>query len=886
MRIHRIFSTVLFLLVFMTTVFWGVTQTGHAQSDEGWSEPVNLSLSGIAANPVVVIDRENVFHAIWVDEVDGYKYSRSLDGIDWIPPRTVQFPFEAKDQKPVILADEFGAIHFFWINSLRELNYGQTLPGNFDQPNDWKVRVRLAVDVIGFNAVLDTRGFLHVAYVVAGGTGEFPAGVYYRQSNIGGAAWPDVKQLYVSEYFRAATLDDAYVRLSVSDSRSEQNVFVTWDNRAQKRVFMAVSRDSGRTWGGAQEVKGPSDTGGIDTPFNLTVSSFDDNVLLIWQVGEPGSSKCTVFSQWSQDGGVSWGDAIPVLGGRSECPVGVNVVAKDAQYTSVIFEGQVNPIMVAWNGVEWSDPQAETQIPSIINPLTYDAILLGCRYDLIHNGRLYVAGCDQGRGGDVWFLSRPLLPVETWFSPSFLWRDPDVLSIRSEAPRRILHFATARDLAGNVHAVWVQSPAAEASVADLTIEYARWDGNRWSAPESVMNSLTGMPLQVSAYLDPLGRLLVTWVDGFYGDLLFSWANSESANLGSEWQDVNGLPVVSRLTSESDTVVDGSGRIVNVSVVPVNENRGIYMTQSTDGGKNWSAPLRVFDAVAEGWERVEKPRISLGKNGVLHLVFVKDTVRIGQPVGMYYLQSTDGGLTWSTPQLLSEGDVQWLDVVSYGENTVHVIWQEFDGLVYANVSQVSGDGGATWGKQYNVTGVNNAPSSVALASDGRGLLHFIQLVGNDSNDTLKQKGLILQDYQWDGANWIPQLSRDVIIKGQDVVYALSAEITSSGRLGVFIPVEYKNADEKLISEVLTFSRILEYNPDLELPQAPILPAAVVVSEQGEVVVVQPTPTPDYSILYDDNIATTPLQENIAGLAIIGVGVIATLVLLLWRKPEKK
>jgi hypothetical protein len=247
---------------------------------------------------------------------------------------------------------------------------------------------------------------------------------------------------------------------------------------------------------------------------------------------------------------------------------------------------------------------------------------------------------------------------------------------------------------------------------------------------------------------------------------------------------------------------------------------------------------------------------------------------------------DGGTTWSDAQILSEGEIQWADIASYGDQTVHVVWQEYDGLVYANVSQLSQDGGLTWGKQNSVTGVNEGPTRVSLASHGNGSLHFIQLVGKTSTDTYNQKGFILQDWKWDGVSWNLELVKEFLIKGEEVKYSLSADVTSTGFLGVFIPVEYIDSSGGIKSEVLTLSRYLEDAVNDQPLQVPVIPTTVSESVGGETSDVQPTPTPDFTILYDDNVSTSPLQRNIAGLALIGVGVIATLFLLLRRRPAKK
>jgi hypothetical protein len=462
-----------------------------------------------------------------------------------------------------------------------------------------------------------------------------------------------------------------------------------------------------------------------------------------------------------------------------------------------------------------------------------------------------------------------------------------VLPIKSEKPSRISYFSSSADSAGSVHSIWVQSPIGDESVENTTIQYARWDGKEWSNPESVITALSGMPMQLSIFADSKNRLLLTWVDGSNGDLQYSWANLEKANLSSEWEKTTGLPSLSQLPNSPDIVVDGAGRIIVAYVISVNEERGVYVVQSTDNGNSWSAPVKAFDAVAANWDGIKQPKISLGSDGVLHLLFARTTVRSGQPMGLYYSRSTDGGATWSEAQSFSEEDIYWADLVSYGDNTVHVVWQEYDGSVVANLSQVSKDGGLTWGQQNNVTGVNGSQTTADLASDKHGGLHFIQLVEKSGNVTINQRNIILQDWKWDGTGWNLDLTKDIAIKGNDVKYSLSADISSAGFLDIFIPVERTDAVNKgMINEVMALSRFLA-PAQTEVPiQIPIISETASGAGGVSLTPLQPTPTPDLSALYDNNLSTSQVERNITGFVLIGVGLVITIFLLVWRRPSKK
>jgi hypothetical protein len=733
----------------------------------------------------------------------------------------------------------------------------------------------LDADVLTFDAILDSRGVLHIAYVSNSKASVNPAGVYYRQSEVGGGAWGEAVNLYASAYFRSLKENDAFVRVAASNALEDQKVYITWDNRLQKRVFMAISKDSGLNWDQAQQIKGPQDTGSIDTPFNLNVAASGNEVLLMWQVGQPDSAKCTVFSQWSEDSGESWDDSIVVLGGRGECPLRTNFVVQNEDYMVALMAGQVNPTLVAWDGERWSEPQTQTQPPAISDPITLETLLLGCRFDLIDQNRLYVLGCDQGRGGDVWLVSRTLEPIVDWFSSSSTWEGPVVISEKSDM---VSNLSSASDTRGIVHAIWSRSSLADDDSQKNAIEYAQWDGEEWTNPEPVISSLSGIPSQIALSIDAQERLLLAWVDSSSGELFFSWANLERASLVSEWGKPVGLPSQSNLNNDIDIVSDGTGRIVVVYTISINENRGVYVIQSTDNGDSWSDPVQAFDAVSARWERIVAPKISLSSDGVLHLIFTRNTERVGQSVGLYYSRSLDGGMTWSDARIISEGSIQWSDVVCYEDRVVHILWQEDNGLVFANLSQVSKDSGTSWGKTLDITGVNDSPTLVDLAADGLGNLHFVQLLKNRNATTDKQDNLTLQDWKWTGSSWEFASSRNLVIRGQEKKYSLTADITSEGILGVSMSVKYSDSEDNIHNEILTFNRFLNEPKTLSEPIVAFIPTPVNFSSATEIPDSLPTQSVDLSTLNNDSLTSSRTVRNILGIVIIVVVLVVTGIIL--------
>ncbi len=277
----------------------------HAQSSQTWSEPVDLSNSGSASNPLIVVDTLGVIHVVWIDQFDGYKYIESTDGVTWTEPKTVRFPFSPENpSQPVFLAGADGTTHIFWIDQNNALYYSQAPSKTFDDPGTWHGTVQLSDSAVDFKAAVDGEGVVHFAYVRNRGTDANVAGVYYRR--LGAFGWSTVVNLYSSQYFRSLSALDAHVRVAVSDSAEGQHtVYVVWDDRSQKRILMSTSMDSGDTWSDVNEVVVPDAQSGYQMPANAEITASDTNVLLLWQVGEPGV-RCNIYTKWSKDGGADW----------------------------------------------------------------------------------------------------------------------------------------------------------------------------------------------------------------------------------------------------------------------------------------------------------------------------------------------------------------------------------------------------------------------------------------------------------------------------------------------------------------------------------------------------------------------------------------------------
>ncbi len=116
------------------------------------------------------------------------------------------------------------------------------------------------------------------------------------------------------------------------------------------------------------------------------------------------------------------------------------------------------------------------------------------------------------------------------------------------------------------------------------------------------------------------------------------------------------------------------------------NDDIWFRTSTDGGLNWSSPVRVTDHPALD----QDPDIAPMADGSLWIVW--QSLRDGHD-GIWYSRSTDGGSLWSPPAEIPN-DADWQgdpSIVQASDGTIWVVWFRAYGLAYS----ATANGGQDW-----------------------------------------------------------------------------------------------------------------------------------------------------------------------------------------------
>jgi hypothetical protein len=763
-----------------------------AQSEEdAWAEPINLSHSGTATNPSLMIDSTANVHAVWQDEFANFVYARVDDG-QWSAPQQTSLhllfgrtaPSDESvftSTNPLFIAGPGQFIFAVWVTQQGAL-YASRVPNRtFNDVETWYGAQRLSSSVTSFTAAVDLDGVLHVAYIRSGDISSNSTGIYAISYGRNGRGWSEPALLYASPYFRSLESAQTNIGLATGGTADAPLVYVAWDNRARKEVFFVKSMDAGASWEPATQIAGPVPDSGLDGPFDIRIGAQGDNILLVWQSGQP-EGICTQYFQSSSDAGFTWSEAHVMLDDLPGCALANEFITVSADNPAgvllLLTNIQGQNFLSAWNGLQWSLPQAQPILSSFEDPEIYTQVAYDCHRATLFGEQLYIVGCDLGGGGDIWVTSRHMGSTTSWFSPP-IWSQPELVTSDSLEVEAIEMVSTGDNL---IHAFFSQHD-------DSFIYYTRWDGTAWSRLAPVLKLANGEASRPAIAAGP-GDELFLIARSSTGSLYFSRANSSEAVLPSGWSTPVHLPIRhDGKISPADVAWDAGGTIYITYSVPVNDGRGIYLIQSKDRGETWSEPLQVFDGAAVGFEVVGAPSLQVSTNGQIYTIWKQESLPLDgvlQPISLYFARSDDEGNSFSKAESVVDAPVSWRMSVIDGKGNLHQFWQRLD-IMKTLWDQASFDGGRSWQSPelFPVAG-----GIAAVTTDHVGSLHLVD-VGHGS----------INYWLWDGSRWQAEPPARWSLASQDngTVETVAASANLNGKMAVIfvVPISTGDATERHI-----------------------------------------------------------------------------------------
>jgi hypothetical protein len=364
---------------------------------------------------------------------------------------------------------------------------------------------------------------------------------------------------------------------------------------------------------------------------------------------------------------------------------------------------------------------------------------------------------------------------------------------------------------------------------------------------SLFETFSSNAVQPSVAIDDGGKLYVVWSDLQTGEIYFSWAEASQAFRRNEWATPQILPTFGLVTRSPVVFIDSSGTIHVAYVVPFNEERGVYLVQSIDEGRTWMDPILVFDAERAGWEMVDQPNITGMVDGSLHILWTQSTLPDGSgPLSLYYTSSVDGGRTWTAPEVVVEGRVEWNQILGYQEQTLHRLWWESSYRLPVIRHQVSYNGGLTWSPATSISSFGEASGSPGVAIDNAGQLQVVQIFREDGDK------VILRNWQWMDQQWTTGENLD-FGKSTGVIFIdLAAYVSPPSSLEVVFSVEDTTTQGRDFISVMNFtSRFIDDSPLSPIPVTTLELTPSPTIEENE----PPSPT-----LTSTTIPATPTESS--------------------------
>lgn len=338
------------------------------------------------------------------------------------------------------------------------------------------------------------------------------------------------------------------------------------------------------------------------------------------------------------------------------------------------------------------------------------------------------------------------------------------------------------DPSGAVHVVWVE-------VADdgrSFISYARFADGGWSPANEIMTSPIYQDAESpSIAADSRGYLHLVWRGDI--NILHSSAYAPMAGAAQSWSKPRALEYMEEDLRRPQLVIDAQDVLHLVYAIIIGSNSGIYYMQSNDYGATWSDPVSIYKNASPN-RMVDYPRLAVGPDGGLHAAWVEFNYPESFPaIGIRYAASKADGESWSEAISLADGPYHFPDIITRGQDEVHVVFSG-TGTDRYKFHTWSADGGKTWSEPWRNTDLGGYQGVPALTVDADQTIHWLTI---GSIFGLNTHGLY--HAEWKDDRWqpgeVPLVSDFKLMNPMDV----DAAVALGNEL--FVAVEYPLASNE-------------------------------------------------------------------------------------------
>lgn len=270
------------------------------------------------------------------------------------------------------------------------------------------------------------------------------------------------------------------------------------------------------------------------------------------------------------------------------------------------------------------------------------------------------------------------------------------------------------DSNGIIHVVWHDNTPMS-WYPDIYHKCSPDGGDTWSRPSRISWNI-GHSLFPSISTDSDDGIHVVWQDDAPGnDEIFY---KHSTDMGKTWSRLKRLTWNSWESQKPSIAID-SFNVLHVVWWDRAMDNDILYKRSTDKGETWSGVIRLKSILGYSYA----PSITTDLENRIHVVCYD-----GSPGNdeIYYMRSTDGGITWSILKRLTynEGNSWKPKIAKDSFNGIHVVWIDDKPGNWEIYYKSSPDGGVTWSGPTRLTWNVDYSWNPSLAADSIGRIHVV------------------------------------------------------------------------------------------------------------------------------------------------------------------
>lgn len=871
LKIPQRFNTIASLMIAVILLLVPVLSTKAQVSDNNWEVPTNVSRSGSADSPRMVVDSDGIIYLFWKDEFAGYKYAQSSE-TGWTEPANISAPFSENNSDLKLAIDSTNTIHAVWIDNVsKRLMYSSTRIKSLMPQVTWLQRMYLASSVLAFNMEIDGNDRVHIAFIQSEDLNQKPAGVYYL--SFAGSPQTDTTLLFTSPYFRIGDAGSGVqeettvlpsLDISILQKDEQSTVAVIWSIPQTRRVYMIQSTNQ-RDWDNAIELETPAEMPGGAVPQYVKLKFTDQQVIAIWQAHQSGES-CVAYFRYSDDEGKNWSPRQVVFPDINSCIENSQIFVEPGQ--PVLLYTEMNQVihLSTWDNASWSTPAPQNTVNSFIDTETLNAVDLSCFQPIIQGGRILISGCDRGIGGDIWIIAGSINRLLVQEENTTGWARLKVLRANSSQYNSPALIASGDEF----HAFWSQPSSIESTDYGVEIYHSIFEKEGEVSTALILASPSGRADPLTVDMDDEQHLLVVWNGGATGDSYFSQAHADFSRSPTEWSSPILIHPDRTRTYQPQVYAGANNRIYVAYATPINEARGIYLTTTDDLGQTWSSPVQAFDATQEDCEMLDQVKLQLTGNETIHISWVCQTQPGGiGAVALWSVHSKDQGSTWSSPIMVSARKVLWSQLIATRGDIAHLLWKDYaNGRIHFWHAVFSSEDDL-WRPPEQITSLDGDVGTTGAAIDSAQqvyLVHFSNMLNQST----------LNFWWWNGSIWISGEPFELRREHINDVQNLSVLLTSQGQLSVLFSA--RQAAEGQNYPILFFTSLqleIPDNPVISIPTADAqlaAPTAQLVPTVTPTVAIAPTATLDISTID----TSSPVQSNTWGGIILGIALVTILI----------